>query len=120
MRLELNVGVSKSVIRYSTVVRKSPRIDSSLRANTMFLCVCVRACMCVCVCVCVCVRERERERSSIIFSSDTHPCWINNGGCSHLCLTTPSEKARLVVSCKCPTGFVLMSDKKTCQSCKFN
>ena len=31
------LSVSSSLIRYSTVVRKSPRIDSSFKATTMFL-----------------------------------------------------------------------------------
>lgn len=34
--LSWKLGVSKRVMRYSTVVRKSPRIDNSLRAMTRF------------------------------------------------------------------------------------
>ncbi|XP_055957563.1 low-density lipoprotein receptor-related protein 4 [Patella vulgata] len=36
-------------------------------------------------------------------------CGNNNGGCSHLCLPRPQG-----YSCACPTGLVLLDDKKTC------
>lgn len=37
MSLFLKLSVSSSLMRYSTVVRKSPRMDSSFMATTMFL-----------------------------------------------------------------------------------
>ena len=50
----------------------------------------------------------------------SHPCWIDNGGCSHLCIGVPplsnDGDDTLVVSCKCPTGFLLHDDGKTCTS----
>lgn len=36
-------------------------------------------------------------------------CGDDNGGCSHLCLRTPSGS-----SCACPTGIHLKSDKRNC------
>lgn len=38
-------------------------------------------------------------------------CDINNGGCSHLCLMSPSKP---YYKCACPTGVKLLDDKKTC------
>lgn len=38
-------------------------------------------------------------------------CGHNNGGCSHLCLRTPSGH-----SCACPTGTVLNKDEHTCRT----
>ncbi|VDM96837.1 unnamed protein product, partial [Thelazia callipaeda] len=37
-------------------------------------------------------------------------CEINNGGCSHSCLSIQDQE----VECHCPNGFVLDSNKKTC------
>lgn len=51
-----------------------------------------------------------------------NPCSIINGGCSHLCLLSPisDETNRLhgapSYSCACPTGLVLGSDKRTCNT----
>lgn len=39
-----------------------------------------------------------------------HPCAIKNGGCSHLCLVSESNKKR----CSCPLDLVLSSDQSTC------
>lgn len=39
------------------------------------------------------------------------PCATENGGCSHLCLRSPSPSG---FSCTCPTGINLMPDGKTC------
>lgn len=50
---------------------------------------------------------------------DSHPCWSNNGGCSHLCVGIPSVGDVLVASCLCLTGYQLTSNHKTCQSCKY-
>lgn len=41
---------------------------------------------------------------------DAGKCSINNGECSHKCLTTNGR-----VYCLCPDGFVLGDDWKTCQ-----
>lgn len=38
-------------------------------------------------------------------------CGRNNGGCSHLCLRTPSG-----YTCACPTGIILNENRKTCNS----
>ena len=37
----------------------------------------------------------------------SNPCERNNGGCSHLCLYTPTG-----VRCECPTGMILKERKK--------
>ncbi|KAM4582658.1 low-density lipoprotein receptor-related protein 1-like isoform 1-T1 [Fundulus diaphanus] len=41
-----------------------------------------------------------------------HPCQLNNGGCSNLCLLSPGGGYK----CACPTNFYLASDGKRCQS----
>uniref|UniRef100_A0A673BUV4 Low density lipoprotein receptor-related protein 1Ab n=1 Tax=Sphaeramia orbicularis TaxID=375764 RepID=A0A673BUV4_9TELE len=41
-----------------------------------------------------------------------HPCQINNGGCSNLCLLSPGGGYK----CACPTNFYLASDQRTCMS----
>lgn len=41
----------------------------------------------------------------------TTPCAVENGGCSHLCLRSPSPSG---FSCTCPTGINLLLDGKTC------
>ena len=48
--------------------------------------------------------------------SASHPCLLNNGGCSHLCLARPqsSHPQQLEASCACPTGHVLMEDGQNC------
>ncbi|GAB1600507.1 low-density lipoprotein receptor-related protein 2-like [Argonauta hians] len=38
------------------------------------------------------------------------PCSSNNGGCSHLCLSSPTKG----YVCECPDFFILDTDKKTC------
>lgn len=57
--------------------------------------------------------HRNREEPSV------HPCWENNGKCSHLCLAVSSSGNRdedtLVASCKCSTGYLLQNDGLTCQ-----
>ncbi len=47
---------------------------------------------------------------------DFHPCWIDNGGCSHLCIGVPLEDdyGDFIASCRCPTGYLLLDDGKTC------
>lgn len=40
---------------------------------------------------------------------ENHPCLVNNGDCSHLCLQSLKETI-----CTCPLGQVLTSDNKTC------
>uniref|UniRef100_UPI00358E1ABB prolow-density lipoprotein receptor-related protein 1 isoform X2 n=1 Tax=Myxine glutinosa TaxID=7769 RepID=UPI00358E1ABB len=41
-----------------------------------------------------------------------HPCKVDNGGCSNLCLLSPGGGRR----CACPTNFYLAADEKTCLS----
>ncbi|XP_078716677.1 prolow-density lipoprotein receptor-related protein 1-like isoform X3 [Lampetra fluviatilis] len=41
-----------------------------------------------------------------------HPCKVNNGGCSNLCLISPGGQYK----CACPTNFYLASDGRTCLS----
>ncbi|XP_072597864.1 prolow-density lipoprotein receptor-related protein 1 isoform X2 [Vulpes vulpes] len=41
-----------------------------------------------------------------------HPCKVNNGGCSNLCLLSPGGGHK----CACPTNFYLGSDGRTCVS----
>ncbi|XP_042909584.1 low-density lipoprotein receptor-related protein 4 [Parasteatoda tepidariorum] len=48
----------------------------------------------------------HRQRPNV-----TNECKTNNGGCSHLCLMAPKPAG---FACKCPTGILLQSDKKTC------
>lgn len=40
---------------------------------------------------------------------ENHPCLVNNGNCSHLCLQSLKESI-----CTCPLGQILTSDNKTC------
>ena len=37
---------------------------------------------------------------------------VNNGGCSHLCLLSPTQ----MLICACSAGAKLGNDSKTCQS----
>lgn len=47
----------------------------------------------------------------LIFTSPgSHPCAVNNGLCSDLCLLKPHGSYQ----CACPTGIALKSDGKTC------
>uniref|UniRef100_H9GB47 EGF-like domain-containing protein n=1 Tax=Anolis carolinensis TaxID=28377 RepID=H9GB47_ANOCA len=41
-----------------------------------------------------------------------HPCKVNNGGCSNLCLLSPGGSFK----CACPTNFYLGDDGRTCIS----
>ncbi|XP_078803799.1 low-density lipoprotein receptor-related protein 1 isoform X7 [Oryzias latipes] len=43
---------------------------------------------------------------------EDHPCQINNGGCSNLCLLSPGGGYK----CACPTNFYLSADGKHCLS----
>ncbi|XP_033107880.1 low-density lipoprotein receptor-related protein 2-like isoform X2 [Anneissia japonica] len=46
-----------------------------------------------------------------------NPCDVNNGGCSHLCLLTPSNIQGVTnFSCACPNNFELKSDGKNCEA----
>ncbi|XP_043944066.1 low-density lipoprotein receptor-related protein 6 [Protopterus annectens] len=69
--------------------------------------------------------DNRREVHSNIFSPmDIHvfsplrqksafnPCGSNNGGCSHLCLMSPTNP---FFRCGCPTGVRLLQDGKTCK-----
>ncbi|XP_033127863.1 low-density lipoprotein receptor-related protein 2-like [Anneissia japonica] len=45
----------------------------------------------------------------------SNPCGSNNGGCSHLCiLSHRSYNQGVGYRCRCPNGFQLQSDEKTC------
>ena len=46
--------------------------------------------------------------ASLIVLLGFNPCRRNNGGCSHLCLYTPTE-----VRCECPSGITLKKRKQT-------
>uniref|UniRef100_H3DAP4 LDL receptor related protein 1 n=1 Tax=Tetraodon nigroviridis TaxID=99883 RepID=H3DAP4_TETNG len=43
---------------------------------------------------------------------ENHPCQMNNGGCSNLCLISPGGGYQ----CACPTNFYLAADGKQCLS----
>ena len=43
-----------------------------------------------------------------------HQCAFNNGGCSHLCVLSPSQGFH----CLCPAGRQLRTDNKTCDNGK--
>ncbi|XP_055899580.1 low-density lipoprotein receptor-related protein 4-like isoform X3 [Biomphalaria glabrata] len=48
----------------------------------------------------------HRKRSPVVT-----PCSQGNGGCSHICLLNPRGH-----TCACPTGIIMSSDGKQCQS----
>lgn len=50
------------------------------------------------------------RRFLCVLGPDRHPCTINNGGCSHLCLISPKKP---FFACACPTGVKLLN-KTTC------
>lgn len=52
------------------------------------------------------VKVFERSQPSI-----PSPCADNNGGCSHLCLLSPTDKG---FRCACPTGIKLRVTKSVC------
>lgn len=46
-----------------------------------------------------------------------HPCAVNNGGCSHICLLTPKTSSLEGNStCECPANYHLGLNKQTCLS----
>ncbi|XP_070568538.1 low-density lipoprotein receptor-related protein 6-like isoform X1 [Ptychodera flava] len=49
--------------------------------------------------------------SSVRQPTGVSPCGTNNGGCSHLCLMSPTPPG---YSCACPTGVRLLKDGATC------
>ncbi|XP_053206741.1 low-density lipoprotein receptor-related protein 4-like [Panonychus citri] len=51
------------------------------------------------------------DMKSLEAKKQTDVCKANNAGCSHLCLRNSWG-----YSCACPTGYQLLSDKKTCSS----
>lgn len=58
---------------------------------------------------------RQVPSDLVILSANIQPdvytkCSVDNGGCSHLCLLTPTGH-----SCACPTGIALKADGKTCE-----
>ncbi|KAG7329468.1 hypothetical protein KOW79_007642 [Hemibagrus wyckioides] len=54
------------------------------------------------------IQVLEQKRQPYIHT----PCSDGNGGCSHLCLLSPSPP---YYSCSCPTGVKLREDGKTCR-----
>lgn len=42
--------------------------------------------------------------------TQTNPCAINNGGCTHLCLNRPNND----YVCACQMAYELMNDQRTC------
>uniref|UniRef100_A0AAR2KMR7 Low density lipoprotein receptor-related protein 5 n=1 Tax=Pygocentrus nattereri TaxID=42514 RepID=A0AAR2KMR7_PYGNA len=54
------------------------------------------------------IQVLDQERQPYIHT----PCSDSNGGCSHLCLLSPSPP---FYSCACPTGVKLREDGKTCR-----
>ncbi|XP_059178824.1 low-density lipoprotein receptor-related protein 2-like isoform X2 [Physella acuta] len=42
-----------------------------------------------------------------------NPCGLDNGGCSHLCLTSPGGQS---YTCACPEYFVLKADQRQCEA----
>uniref|UniRef100_A0A0P5A089 receptor protein-tyrosine kinase n=1 Tax=Daphnia magna TaxID=35525 RepID=A0A0P5A089_9CRUS len=47
-------------------------------------------------------------------ASYLNPCGTNNGGCSDLCLLSPSKNGTVGFKCLCPNQFILAPDGKTC------
>lgn len=45
--------------------------------------------------------------------TSNHPCLVNNGNCSHICMRSLHETI-----CACPLGQILLADNKTCFSPK--
>ena len=43
----------------------------------------------------------------------SNPCAVNNGGCSHFCVTKTFG-----YECVCPTGLAVKQDGKTCEDSK--
>ncbi|XP_041111230.1 low-density lipoprotein receptor-related protein 6 isoform X2 [Polyodon spathula] len=68
--------------------------------------------------------KRQEVHTNIFSPMDIHvfsqkrqpdslsPCGSNNGGCSHLCLMSPTKP---FYQCACPTGVRLLEDGKTCK-----
>ena len=52
----------------------------------------------------------------LVYYAVDNPCTVDNGGCSHLCLTRPSGPHGLDASCACPTGHLLQEDRQNCNS----
>lgn len=54
----------------------------------------------------------SRPRTTFSLAVPNHPCKVNNGGCSNLCLLSPGGGHK----CACPTNFYLGGDGRTCVS----
>lgn len=46
----------------------------------------------------------------VLYFSDENECSVNNGGCEHSCSNTIGS-----FHCKCPPGFTLSQDHRTCE-----
>lgn len=58
---------------------------------------------------CSCERPGTQLANDKHTCEETDECSINNGGCSHTCLSTVGQ-----VFCICPDGWILDDDWKTC------
>lgn len=53
-------------------------------------------------------------------SNNNNQCAISNGGCTHLCLTLPSDNgpsSSVEYTCACPTHYILTDDNKCNRKC---
>lgn len=48
----------------------------------------------------------------MIFFEGTNPCDVNNGDCSHFCLTSATNSSGY--SCACPDDMMLDDDQRSC------
>lgn len=60
----------------------------------------------------VCPGPAGRPLTAFSLAVPNHPCKVNNGGCSNLCLLSPGGGHK----CACPTNFYLGGDGRTCVS----
>ncbi|CAH1786283.1 unnamed protein product [Owenia fusiformis] len=57
------------------------------------------------------VYAAKRQPMEVHNTGGNNPCQPNNGGCSHLCLMSPSSP---YYACACPTGVRLLPDERSC------
>lgn len=48
------------------------------------------------------------------YKLDQNECLIDNGDCEQICINKLND-----YQCKCRTGYILASDKRTCKRCKY-
>ena len=56
--------------------------------------------------------QRGIVGNGVCLPAVSSPCSVSNGGCSHLCLLSPTSPFH---QCACPTGVQLLEDGKTCR-----